>query len=77
MLTFVERAEAAVTGRQVLLGGDFNLDPSKGAIERNVYDRFLTAGFKDVYAQFRATQFGEAIETLCRAACPISIAPMA
>lgn len=65
LLAFVQRAEAVVPSNRVFLGGDFNIDLAKGAAERDSYEAIMNGGFKDIYADFRKTAFGESLETLC------------
>lgn len=65
LLAFVQQVEAKVQGNHVLLGGDLNLDLSKGAAEQAAYESMAQSGFRDVYAEYRRTQFGEARQSLC------------
>jgi endonuclease/exonuclease/phosphatase family metal-dependent hydrolase len=66
LLAFVVRVEGRAAGHHVLLGGDFNLDFTKGAPERAIYERITGSGFRDVYAEYRQAQFGQERNTLCR-----------
>jgi maltose 6'-phosphate phosphatase len=66
LLNVVVRVEGRAAGHQVLLGGDFNLDVTKGAPERAVYETITGSGFRDVYAEYRQAQFGQERSTLCR-----------
>jgi maltose 6'-phosphate phosphatase len=65
LVGFVQQVEAKVPGTHVVLGGDLNLDLAKGAAEQAVYETVTRAGFRDVYAEYRGTQFGETRQTLC------------
>jgi len=65
LLSFVKDAEAKVPSTHALLGGDFNLDRSNGAAEQAAYTTLIQAGFRDVYADYRKSQFGEALDILC------------
>ncbi|HRC43052.1 MAG TPA: hypothetical protein PLT27_03285 [Nitrospira sp.] len=65
LLAFVQRVEAKVQGNHVVLGGDLNLDLAKGVADQAVYETVTRAGFRDVYAEYRRTQFGETRQTLC------------
>lgn len=67
---FVQQVEAKVRGNHVILGGDLNLDLAKGAAEQAVYEILTRAGFRDVYAEYRSTQFGETPQALCRRGVP-------
>jgi maltose 6'-phosphate phosphatase len=66
LLAFVVRVEGRAAGHHVLLGGDFNLDVTKGAPERTVYETITGSGFRDIYAEYRQVQFGQERNTLCR-----------
>jgi maltose 6'-phosphate phosphatase len=66
LLNFVVRVEGKSAGHHVLLGGDFNLDVTKGASERAVYETLTGSGFRDVYADYRQAQFKEDKSMLCR-----------
>jgi maltose 6'-phosphate phosphatase len=65
LLAFVQQVEAKVQGNHVVLGGDLNLDLAKGVAEQAVYEAVTRAGFRDVYAEYRSTQFGERRQTFC------------
>jgi maltose 6'-phosphate phosphatase len=65
VLNVVERVEGRSAANHVALGGDFNLDLSKGAAERIVFETIARAGFRDVYAAYRKDTFGDAREALC------------
>ncbi|WP_447987086.1 endonuclease/exonuclease/phosphatase family protein [Nitrospira sp. Nam74] len=65
LLAFTQSAEGKVRGKHVMLGGDFNLDISKGVAEQAIYETITRAGFRDVYAEYRKTKFGDALESLC------------
>lgn len=65
VLAVVERVEGKSAGNHVVLGGDFNLDLVKGTAERAVYETITRAGFRDIYAEYRKTEFGDARDTLC------------
>jgi maltose 6'-phosphate phosphatase len=65
VLEFVERVEGKAAGSHVILGGDLNLDLAKGAPEQAVYEIITRAGFRDVYAEYRRAQIGDAPDTLC------------
>lgn len=66
LLGVVGRVEGKAAGNHVVLGGDFNLDLANGAAEQAVYETITRAGFRDLYAEYRKAQFGDALESLCR-----------
>jgi maltose 6'-phosphate phosphatase len=65
MLNFVDSVEARSAGTHLVLGGDLNLDFTKGPPEQAVYELITRAGFRDVYAEYRLAQFGDALPSLC------------
>lgn len=65
LLALVERVEGRSAGNHVLPGGDLNLDRAKGAPGQAAYERIIRAGFRDLYAEYRKTAFGDAPDTLC------------
>ena len=65
LLGFSQSVEGKVRGNHVVLSGDLNLDLSKGVAEQAIYETITRAGFRDVYAEYRKTTFGDALETLC------------
>jgi maltose 6'-phosphate phosphatase len=66
LLAFMQQVEGKSSGNHLILGGDFNLDLAKGLPEQAVYETMTRAGLRDLYADYRRTQFGEARDTLCR-----------
>lgn len=65
VLNVVERVEGRSAANHVVIGGDFNLDRAKGAAERMIYEIIARAGFRDLYAEYRQTTFGDARDSLC------------
>ncbi len=65
LLAFIRQVQGKVPGSHVLLGGDLNLDVTKGAAEQAVYQSITKAGFRDAYAEYRRTAFGEPPGSLC------------
>lgn len=65
VLAFVEQVEGKSAGNHVILGGDLNLDRAKGESEQAVYEAITRAGFRDVYAEYRTTTFGDARDAFC------------
>ncbi len=61
----MQQSEGVVASSHVVLGGDFNLDITKGLPEAAPYETIMSAGFRDVYAEYRRTGVGEAAESLC------------
>jgi hypothetical protein len=54
------------SSRHAVIGGDFNLDPVKGAAEQAVYETIIRGGFRDSYAEYRKTKFSEEPGGLCQ-----------
>ena len=65
LLGFVQQSESVVPSPHVLLSGDFNLDITTGGAEETQYQTIMSVGFRDVYAEFRRTAFGQPAKTLC------------
>jgi maltose 6'-phosphate phosphatase len=66
MLDLVGQVEDRSAGTHLVLGGDLNIDLAKDASVQAVYDRITQAGWRDLYAEYRKAQAGDAPETLCR-----------
>jgi maltose 6'-phosphate phosphatase len=65
LMDFVTHTEGTSAANHVVLGGDFNLDRAKGPDEQAVYGFITQAGFRDIYAEYRKQQFGDALNRLC------------